>query len=793
MNVEDAINFASTLVHQQTNKPLSTPQTIIIRELWLNRELTYLSIALANGYTEDYIKQVGSKLWKTLSAKTALGEKVTQENFKVVFERRWNLQLQPPPPIIDNHFVGRESAFTHINDLINKGAKIILIQSPGGGGKTTLAKKYLQNMFKIVIEFPIARETKDIASIESLLEEKLRQLGEEPGRELMVSLQRLKQKLETEEIGILIDNLEPALDASGKFIEQHRSYVELLRVLTDSKVKSLTLITSREKLHEASIEIETYGLPGLTLAAWQEYFNHQKIIINSESLQEIRDAFGGNAKAMDVISKAIIQDYDRDLEKYWFKNKEDLLIESTLENLIKEQFKRLEEINLHDAYNLLCRMGCYRYQDVPTVPEKGLFCLLWDVAENKHQKIIRVLKERGLVEFNHDDYWLHPVIRKEAIDRLINSEDWEKANIQAAEFWTESVEEFKTIYDVNIALESYYLYLQIGSLEKSREVICQTRINQFDEVEHLGNSLMRFGLLEKLINVIIEVGEIDGYSFVLAKLYNMLGTTYRLIGKIRKAIECYYNSKKISGKCLEDKNYITNIDSQDKFWIKRMNILALLHQGMCYLELYELEKSLIYFEELYYLINKNKDCGEISQKIGLWENETDQFDGLAYVNSCLNKRNKAEYFANITYERISRTGISGWGKSFEAILIGITYKNIGDFEKAFEMYSKCVQFSKNYAFLQCEAKSLYCLAELYRIQNNFKIALTHHQESIEILEKIGAKCDLAEAYFQLALTYQKMENKANSEEYFHKAMDLWSPQQIDAPKQIERVLKAMND
>jgi hypothetical protein len=37
-----------------------------------------------------------------------------------------------------------------------------------------------------------------------------------------------------------------------------------------------------------------------------------------------------------------------------------------------------------------------------------------------------------------------------------------------------------------------------------------------------------------------------------------------------------------------------------------------------------------------------------------------------------------------------------------------------------------------------------------------------------------------------------MGDKANSEEYFHKAMYLWSPQQIDAPKQIERVLKAMN-
>lgn len=65
-------------------------------------------------------------------------------------------------------------------------------------------------------------------------------------------------------------------------------------------------------------------------------------------------------------------------------------------------------------------------------------------------------------------------------------------------------------------------------------------------------------------------------------------------------------------------------------------------------------------------------------------------------------------------------------------------------------------------------------------------------QSIQILDTIGAKCDLAEAYFQLALTYQKIENKANSEEYFHKAIYLWSPEQIDAPKQIERVLQAMN-
>jgi hypothetical protein len=36
------------------------------------------------------------------------------------------------------------------------------------------------------------------------------------------------------------------------------------------------------------------------------------------------------------------------------------------------------------------------------------------------------------------------------------------------------------------------------------------------------------------------------------------------------------------------------------------------------------------------------------------------------------------------------------------------------------------------------------------------------------------------------------DQQKNSQEYFNKEIYLWSPQQIDAPKQIKRVLKAMN-
>ena len=172
----------------------------------------------------------------------------------------------------DPNFVGREGAIADLDRLVNENNRVIVIQARGGVGKTTLARKYLNQTFGSFLEFPIAKETKDIASIEGLLEEKLRQLGEEPGREFLVSLDRLKRKLQKDAIGISIDNLEPALDAGGKLIAAHRGYVELLRVLADPTVKSLTLITTRERLREPAVTVCHYALKTLDLSAWQAFF-----------------------------------------------------------------------------------------------------------------------------------------------------------------------------------------------------------------------------------------------------------------------------------------------------------------------------------------------------------------------------------------------------------------------------------------------------------------------------------------------------------------------------------------
>ncbi|CAD5924720.1 putative WD repeat-containing protein alr2800 [Planktothrix tepida] len=581
MDITSALGFISSQLRAEKLKTLSPLETIILEEAWkgINGK-RYNEIGGWYNFSGHSVKMAASKLWQRLS--DLCGERVQKNNVQTVVECYYNrVAIAIPENIVNENinFIGRENAIAHLQTKINQGAKIILIQAAAGIGKTTLATEFLKNQnFDKILYLTMAKERETISPVESIVEEWLKKdFEEEPGRDFMVSLGRLKRLLQNQKIGILIDNLEPALDSEFRFIEPHRSYIELLRVLTDSMVQSVTLITSRERLCEGDITVETYRLPDLDYSAWKQYFEYYQINNHESILTEMHKAYGGNAKAMRILCGAVQEDDQGDIQAYWNFNKAELLAKPDLKNLVNSQFKRLQELDIN-AFKLLNRLGCYRYQDVPTVPYNGLLCLLWDVSEGEQRRVIESLKNRSLVEFKKDEFFLHPMIREEAIARLRKSGDWETANIKAAEFWTESVKSIETLQDGLTALEAYYHYVAIQDFDNAGEVITRER-----------------------------------------------------------------------------------------------------------------DKAILYSEE------------------------------------------------------------------------------------------------SNYS--QLKAKSLTGLGELYRIQGEFATALTHHQESIEILENIGAKCDLAEAYYQQALTYQQMGDRENSKPNFDNAIQLFT--EIEAPRQVERVIKSI--
>ena len=193
------------------------------------------------------------------------------------------------PELTTLEFIGRDRDLTNLANL-RKQAKIVLIKAGAGVGKSTLAREFLQTQFKKVIRIEMGLESGNVTPAEEKVSQILRKdFDEEPSRDFGINLGILGEKLSdrANPIGVLIDNLEPALDENYRFREKLRGYDALLAVLGDRDVCSFTLITSRRSLIAQRVKVHEYSLEGLDIAAWRQYFHDCENGVNSEALLQM--------------------------------------------------------------------------------------------------------------------------------------------------------------------------------------------------------------------------------------------------------------------------------------------------------------------------------------------------------------------------------------------------------------------------------------------------------------------------------------------------------------------------
>jgi len=664
------------------------------------------------------------------------------------------------------NIIGREVDHYKLEKVSNQ-HKIVLLKSASGVGKSTFARHFLETNFAKVVRVEMGLESGNVTPIGEKISQILRkEFNEQPSHDFQTNLEILKEKLSdiTCPIGVLIDNLEPALDENFRFREKLRGYEDLLRILCDRDVCSFTLITSRRSLIAQRVALREYSLEGLSIAAWRQYFHDCDNGETSESLMQMCVAYNGNAKVMDILHGAIINRFSGNIEAYWNRYKDALLADTELETLISVEMDWLRN-NQPDAYKLLCRMGCYRYQDIKTIPFEGLICLLWDIQESQRVLVVDNLSKSSLIEVK-EEYYLHPAIRELALSRLKpDNLDWKASNINAAEFWTQSIISIETIEDALKAFKAYYHYLAINEYELACDVIVKTRNNTWEDNEPLGKTFCRLGWLVSIKLAIDQIINHVSSSANLSRIYSILGNVYWSMGEISKAIYSHEKSKKIAV----------------NFSIKNIEIAALFDIGLCQIDIWEIQLAIKSFEK----------CIELAQYTNYEYYISQSYYCLSFLNSLLGFKEKSIDFIDKTFQKFNMTSYSAWSTGCRWLFLGRAYTNLFDRKSALDMFKIALAYAEERYYPQVKANAFNGLAIITRFDNDFSRSLLNHYEAIKILTTIGARCDLAESYFQLGLTYQAMGEQDQSETYKTKALELF--EQMEAPKQIERVNQAFGE
>lgn len=244
MTEQEALSLVNQLL-QATNRgqQLNDVQSVVFLATWAGS--SYPEIAKTLGYECDYIKQVGSRLWRSLSQ--AVGEPVCKGNIKTVLCRYQQARQFSGDweGVIDARSCDRQQELQTLKRwILGDRCRLIGIFGLGGMGKTTLSIKLARQM-QSQFEYVIWRSLQHSPPLNALIADILPILT--PNETAEVSINRLIVQLRATRCLLCLDRVESILQRGGQYRSGYEDYRYLCDRISDEPHQSCLVMTGRQK------------------------------------------------------------------------------------------------------------------------------------------------------------------------------------------------------------------------------------------------------------------------------------------------------------------------------------------------------------------------------------------------------------------------------------------------------------------------------------------------------------------------------------------------------------------
>ncbi|MBD2196999.1 PD40 domain-containing protein [Calothrix anomala FACHB-343] len=429
------------LVLQQ--KHLSNIQELVLRQSW--EGYTYAQIAERSGYDDDYIRDVGYRLWQTLSR--ALGENVNKSNIKSVLRRRY-VNLQPAevsvPTLIENPvgekqpktslqqdwgeaidvsvFYGRMTEQSKLQQwIVNDRCRLLALLGMGGIGKTALSVKLAQQL-QDNFDYVIWRSLRNAPPIVELLKDIIAFVSEGEAVNLPETVEAqisgLMNYLAAQRCLIVLDNVESVLATgtrSGRYRLGYEGYGQLLRRLGDERHQSCLLITSREKpigftaREGDNLPVRSLQLTGLPEAEARQILLTKGLLNSPDEFDNLIQRYTGNPLALKIVATTIQRLFGGNIQAFLAQG---TIVFGDIWQILDQQFSRLAVNEQQLMYWLAIK------REWVTIPELEAD-IIPQISKRELLEALLSLQGRSLIEQQSGSYTQQPVVMEYMTDKLI--------------------------------------------------------------------------------------------------------------------------------------------------------------------------------------------------------------------------------------------------------------------------------------------------------------------------------------------------------------------------------------